>query len=112
MIRALRNLVTNAIEAMPRGGTLRIAGRNFDSKLEISVSDTGPGITREVLENIWNPLHTTKAKGIGLGLSIAKRIVEAHGGCLSVETTLGKGSTFTVAIPIERVLGRKGVKKK
>jgi PAS domain S-box-containing protein len=107
MRRVFLNIIRNAVDAMPEGGTLRIAGRKSNSDLEISVTDTGGGMTREVVKDIWNPLYTTKAKGIGLGLPIARRFVEAHGGCISVETKIGKGSTFTVTLPIKRDLKEK-----
>jgi signal transduction histidine kinase len=112
MIRVLVNLIRNAVDVMPERGTLRIASRKSNSNLEISVTDTGAGMTREVVGKLWNVLFTTKAKGIGLGLPIAKRIVEAHGGSIGVETKLGEGSTFAVTLPIKRDLEGKEVKKK
>jgi len=110
MRRVLVNLIRNAVDAMPEGGTLRIASRKSNGNLEISVTDTGAGMTSEVVKNLWNPLYTTKAKGIGLGLPIVKRFVEAHGGCISVETKVGKGSIFTVTLPIRRNLEGKEVR--
>ena len=62
---------------------------------------TGVGIPKDILENIWTPLFTTKAKGMGLGLPICKRIAEAHEGDISVESTVGKGTTFTITVPIK-----------
>jgi signal transduction histidine kinase len=62
--------------------------------------DSGVGMTKEVLDKIFTPLYTTKAKGMGFGLSICKRIVEAHGGQISVKSTLGKGTVFDVSLPI------------
>ena len=99
--RALVNLIINAIDAMPSGGTLGITSQSSKGRLEISISDTGEGITKETLEKMWSPLFTTKPKGIGLGLPIAKRFVEAHGGSISVGSELGKGSKFTVTIPMK-----------
>jgi two-component system sensor histidine kinase HydH len=64
-------------------------------------SDTGTGMSKDVMDKLWSPLFTTKAKGMGFGLPICKRIVEAHGGKISVKTVAGKGSTFTVTLPIE-----------
>jgi len=96
------NLIRNAVDAMPKGGTLRIASQKLNGNLELSITDTGVGITNETMKDLWIPLRTTKAKGMGLGLPVAKRLVEAHGGHISVETKLGKGSTFTVTIPLER----------
>ncbi|MEM3597145.1 MAG: PAS domain S-box protein [Candidatus Bathyarchaeia archaeon] len=99
--RVFANIIRNAVEAMPKGGTLTIRSRKIKDKLEISFKDTGVGMTRETLEKLWTPLFTTKAKGMGFGLAICKRFVEAHGGCITAESTFGKGTTFTVTIPIE-----------
>jgi hypothetical protein len=66
--------------------------------------DTGEGMTEETLQEIWNPLFTTKAKGMGYGLPIAKRFVEEHGGSISVESRLGEGTTLTVTLPIKHEL--------
>jgi len=65
-----------------------------------SIKDTGVGMTGEIMQQLWSPLFTTKAKGMGFGLPVAKRLVEGHGGSISVESQLGKGSTFTVTLPI------------
>jgi signal transduction histidine kinase len=102
MRRVLVNLIRNSVDAMPTGGTLRITGRKSNGNLELSIADTGVGMRKETEEKLWSPLFTTKAKGIGLGLPIAKRLVEAHGGRISVETKLGEGSTFTVTLPLKR----------
>ena len=101
MKRVLINIIKNAVEAMPKGGKLTITSKKTNGKLEIAFTDTGIGIRKEILEKIWTPLFTTKAKGIGLGLPVCKRIVEAHGGNISVESTVRKGTTFTVTIPIK-----------
>ena len=68
--------------------------------LEITFADTGTGISKDVLEKIWTPLFTTKAKGMGLGLPICNHIVEAHNGDISIKSTVGKGTIFTVTLPI------------
>jgi signal transduction histidine kinase len=99
MRRILINLIENAIDAMPKKGKLTIESRESDGGVEISLSDNGAGMSKETLERIWNPLFTTKAKGIGLGLAIAKRLVEAQGGSIAVQSTQGTGTTFTVRIP-------------
>jgi signal transduction histidine kinase len=103
MRRVFVNLIWNAVDAMPRGGTLKIASQKSTGNLELSITDTGVGITNETMKDLWIPLHTRKAKGMGLGLPVAKRLVEAHGGHINVETKVGKGSTFTVTIPLERI---------
>jgi PAS domain S-box-containing protein len=104
MKRVFVNLIRNAVDAMPEGGTLTIMSSKSDGKLQTSFTDTGVGMTREDMEKLWNPLFTTKARGIGLGLPIAKRLVEAHGGSISVESDVGKGTVFTVTLPITRNL--------
>ena len=100
MKRVFVNIITNALDAMPDEGILRIASRRSDGNLDITFTDTGTGMTRETLENLWRPLFTTKAKGMGFGLAISKRLVEEHGGSISVKSKPGKGSTFTVTLPI------------
>jgi signal transduction histidine kinase len=86
---------------MPEGGRLTIRSRETNGNLEIAFSDSGVGMSKETMGKIWAPLFTTKARGIGLGLSICKRIVEAHGGKISVESVTGEGTTFTITIPIK-----------
>ena len=99
MKRVLVNLMKNAVEAMAKGGTLTITSKESNHNLEIAVADTGTGITKEVMDKLSTPLVTTKAKGMGLGLSICKRIIDAHEGKISAESTFGEGTTFTVTIP-------------
>jgi two-component system sporulation sensor kinase A len=96
------NIIQNAIDAMPEGGTLIIKNRKVKDKLEIAFKDTGIGMSEEALSKLKRgiPLFTTKAKGMGFGLPICRRIVEAHGGKLSVKSKAGKGTTVTVTIPV------------
>jgi len=108
MQRVFVNLIKNAVEAMPEGGTLSISSRKTNGDVEVSFADTGIGMTKEDVEKAFGPFFTTKAKGLGLGLAISKRIVEKHGGSILVESTPGKGSTFTVRLPIKPEL--EGVK--
>ncbi|MCJ7455967.1 PAS domain S-box protein [Candidatus Bathyarchaeota archaeon] len=112
MRRIFLNLTLNAVDAMPKGGTLTIASARSDDNVHITFKDTGEGMTTETLAKLWSPLYTTRAKGMGFGLAVAKRLVEAHGGSISVETKVGKGSTFTVTLPIKRDLEGEEVKKK
>jgi PAS domain S-box-containing protein len=102
MERALRHIIENAIQAMPNGGELAISTKQLGDEVAFTISDTGIGMNESVLGRIFTPLFTTKAKGIGLGLAISKRIVEAHGGSISVRSKAGEGSTFTLRIPLER----------
>ena len=99
MKRVFTNLITNALQAMPDGGEMRIDGSIRDRTAMIGVEDTGIGIPRENLDKMFRPLFTTKSKGQGMGLSVCKRLVEAHDGFISVESEVGKGSRFTVNIP-------------
>jgi PAS domain S-box-containing protein len=101
MERVFANLIKNAIDAMPDGGKLIITSKESNGNVEMVFADTGTGMTKEVMGKIWTPFFTTKAKGMGLGLAICKRIVEAHGGSISVESIVGSGTTFTVVIPIK-----------
>jgi signal transduction histidine kinase len=85
---------------MPDSGTLTVTSKAVKGNVEIVFKDTGTGISEETLSKLWSPLFTTKAKGMGFGLPVCKRIVEAHGGKISVESTLGKGTTVTITIPV------------
>ena len=107
MERALRHIVENAVQAMPDGGELKISSKRLDDEIEIVITDTGIGMTKEVLREIFTPLFTTKAKGIGLGLAISRRIVEAHGGSITVQSKTREGSCFRVKLPIGT--NRKGI---
>jgi len=108
--RVFINLIKNAIDAMPNGGKLAIAVKQIDESLEISFSDTGMGISDEMLPKLFLPLSTSKAQGMGFGLAICKRIVEAHGGKITVKTAKGKGTTFIVTLLIEPKLENGGEK--
>jgi PAS domain S-box-containing protein len=101
LVRAFVNIMRNAVDAMPNGGTLTISSKQTGNDLELAFSDTGLGMSKEVLDRMWTPFFTTKAKGMGLGLSICRRIVEAHNGKILVSSVEGKGTTFTVMFPIE-----------
>ncbi|MCK5515111.1 MAG: hypothetical protein KAJ00_11480, partial [Deltaproteobacteria bacterium] len=90
------NLIENGLQSMEEGGTLKVSTRVIDSTIEVSFADEGCGIPEGNLEKIFDPLFTTKTKGIGLGLAISKSMVEANGGSISVESDGEKGSTFTV----------------
>ncbi len=97
--RALTNLVTNAIQAMPNGGNLEIKGQRKDGRIIISVADTGVGIPIEIKPKLFTPMMTTKAKGQGFGLAVSKRLIEALKGSISVESELGKGTKFIIELP-------------
>jgi PAS domain S-box-containing protein len=99
--RVFVNLIGNAVDAMPTGGELSITGAEARGILEVKLSDTGEGIPDDVMRNLWKPMKTTKSKGMGLGLAICKRIVEAHSGSIEVESAPGDGTTFTIRLPIK-----------
>jgi protein-histidine pros-kinase len=94
----LNNLISNAIQAMPEGGVLTVRTRSLEDTLEVIVADTGSGIAPDHLGRIFEPLFTTKSKGIGLGLSVARRLADANGGTIRVESALGHGSRFMVEL--------------
>jgi signal transduction histidine kinase len=97
--RALLNLVQNAMDAMPQGGTLTLAGQRTATHAILQVRDTGSGIPAEQLATIFKPLYTTKSEGTGLGLYIVQEIVQAHGGEVTVESPPGQGTLFTLSLP-------------
>lgn len=102
MDQVIRNLCMNAVQAMPQGGRIRIDTRCHPRQqlVLMEISDTGPGIPPNALDTIFQPFFTTKAKGAGLGLPIVRKIVESHGGAIEVRSTLGRGTTFTVSLPL------------
>jgi PAS domain S-box-containing protein len=101
--RVFVNIIRNAFDAMPDGGILTVKSMNVKGKLEVSFKDTGTGMSKETLSKLKGgvPLFTTKAKGMGFGVPICKRIVEAHGGELLVESKVGKGTTITITVPVK-----------
>ncbi|MBN1357708.1 PAS domain S-box protein [Candidatus Bathyarchaeota archaeon] len=102
MQRVFINLIRNAFDAMPEGGTLTVKSKEVKGKLKISFKDTGTGMSKVTLSKLKGDvlLFTTKAKGMGFGLPICKRIAEAHDGKLSVESKVGKGTVITITLPV------------
>jgi signal transduction histidine kinase len=101
MKQALLNLILNAIQAMPQGGTLTVSTALRKDAMEIRIADTGVGITEESRKKLFSPFFTTKRNGTGLGLAITYRIIENHRGRIDVESEPGKGTAFTVRLPIQ-----------
>ena len=104
MERVFLNLIKNAFDAITERGTLKISSKRVGENVEIVFTDNGVGMSEQTLSKIFNPLFTTKAQGMGFGLAICKRMVEAHRGKISVKSTVGRGTTFTITLPIEHKL--------
>jgi nitrogen fixation/metabolism regulation signal transduction histidine kinase len=102
--RALSNLVLNARDAMPEGGTVTLSGRSLGDQVEIRVSDTGQGLTPEECDRLFTPYYTTKLHGTGLGLAIVQSVVADHKGKIAVESRAGEGATFIIVLPKAQAL--------
>ena len=99
-IRVFNNMFKNAIEAMPYGGRITVIATEEDEKVSIKIIDTGKGIPEEKINNLFRPFQSTKSKGIGLGLNFCKNTIEAHGGNILVQSEVGKGTVFTISLPL------------
>jgi two-component system NtrC family sensor kinase len=102
MHQVLLNLLLNAVQAIEKAGTIRVTLSGLDEEAVIAVADTGRGIIPENLPNIFRPFYTTKGNGTGLGLSLARRIVEGHHGRIEVDSEIGIGTEFRVFLPFQQ----------
>ncbi len=102
MERVIANLLVNAAQASPPGGVVTVKTLSNNAEVEVAVIDRGSGIDPKNIENIFNPFFTTKSDGIGFGLAIISKILDEHGGRITVESTLGEGSVFRVFLPLKR----------
>ncbi|TET94521.1 MAG: hypothetical protein E3J26_04415 [Candidatus Zixiibacteriota bacterium] len=112
LLQVLTNLVVNSIQAMPHGGRLTITTARDNGRVLLTVEDTGTGMSDEVMKNIFNPFFTTKDvdEGTGLGLSVVHGIVTSHGGTIEVESEVGRGTKFTVRLPVQAAPSEKGIR--
>ena len=102
LTQVLLNIFINAIQAMPSGGTLTVNVKAMGNRLQFEILDTGNGISPQDQANIFNPYFTTKKRGTGLGLAIAFKIIETHGGTITIESLKNKGTTFVISIPLKQ----------
>jgi len=109
--QVLVNVINNAVQAMPEGGRLTVSTREKNGFLELDVIDTGSGIAEEDKGKVFEPLFTTKAKGIGLGLAVSKSIIDRHGGQIEAESVAGQGTTFTIRLPLETPVQEESIEK-
>jgi two-component system NtrC family sensor kinase len=100
MEQVFLNMIINSLQVMPEGGTLHIKTSLLGDRVRITVTDSGPGILEENIDKIFEPFFTTRSQGTGLGLSITRRILEEHGGSITVESKAKDGTVFTVELPL------------
>ncbi len=98
--QALLNLLLNAEQAMPEGGEITLQAAAEPEHVRLEIIDTGPGMPPEVMAKVFKPFYTTKPGGNGLGLPITRKIIEAHGGTLDIQSEAGRGTKFTIHLPI------------
>lgn len=99
LTRAILNILINALEGCPEGGRVRLFSRVTDQSCEIEIRDDGPGMSKDIIERVFEPYFTTKATGTGLGLSITRGIIEEHGGTITISSTEGEGCQVLITMP-------------
>jgi two-component system, NtrC family, sensor histidine kinase HydH len=102
LYQAFLNILINAMQAMPEGGKMRVAIQSMDNTVKIFFEDEGEGIPQDLMEKIWDPFFTTKAKGTGLGLGIVKNIIESHSGNVQISTRPGAGARVKIELPVKQ----------
>jgi signal transduction histidine kinase len=102
MRAALLNLILNAVQAMPTGGTLSITSATVGETISLVINDTGSGMTEERVKKIFEPYNSDKVGGLGLGMPYAKKIIEEHGGKIGVESRPGEGTRVWISLPVEK----------
>ena len=110
LTQAFINIMKNGLEAMDQGGILRLEAHAFREGVTVVIADTGSGIPPDQLEKVFNYYYTTKEKGVGLGLPLAHRMIEAHGGQLRLESQVGAGTSVTVTLPLQKASSRSGTR--
>ena len=100
MKQALRNLIGNGVEVMPNGGAIKIVAETMRDSVRIDISDSGPGIPKDVIDKIFTPFFTTKARGTGLGLAVVRKVMDRHKGRVEVMSEVGKGTVFKLYLPL------------
>lgn len=95
------NMLKNAIEVMPKGGTITVSVQHVDERVRIAIRDQGCGIPKEKIKKIGEPFYTTKERGTGLGLMVSYKIIKEHQGRIDVESEVGVGTTFYITLPID-----------
>jgi two-component system sensor histidine kinase HydH len=103
--QAVLNLIINALEAMPAGGTLTVSAAVVEDELRVSVRDSGPGIPPEVRANLFRPYFSTKTRGSGMGLALSEKLIDQHGGRIDYRTS-PDGTVFDITVPLEQGNGR------
>jgi len=113
--QAFQNLIQNSIEALENKGEIKIKLQKIEDKgealIQITIEDNGSGIPEENLENVFKPFFTSKEKGIGLGLSLVKKIIDLHKGRIEVKSELGKGTVFILLLPLSQPQVKSKAKK-